>query len=109
MMKSDATGELISAVQSLAQHKPFFTSKVSETLLASMLTNQIQDTISLTYPELVLVRLIVEGCTNKEIAEILDMHKKTVESRRLAIMRKLKLSSPAALVLYAIRNRLVEP
>jgi DNA-binding NarL/FixJ family response regulator len=109
VLKSGLTDELITAVQSLAEHKPFFTSKAVEMLLASMMTSQIQDTINLTYPERVLVRLVAEGCTNKEMADILDTTQKAVESRRMAIMRKLNLSSPAALVLYAIRNRLIEP
>jgi len=109
VMKSDAAGELISAVQSLAEHKPFFTSKVSETLLGSMLRTEVHDTISLTDPERILVRLIADGQTNREAADILGTHTKIIENRRTAIMRKLNLSSPAALVLYAIRNGLVEP
>jgi DNA-binding NarL/FixJ family response regulator len=39
----------------------------------------------------------------------LDISLKTVETHRAAIMRKLNLSSSAALVRYAIRNRIVEP
>ena len=109
VLKSDVTGDLITAVQSLAEHKPFFTSNVSEALLASMLTPQVHDGIRLTYEERTLVHLIAEGHTNREVAAILDTHVKAVENRRTAIMRKLKLSSPAALVLYAIRNGLVAP
>jgi DNA-binding NarL/FixJ family response regulator len=108
VLKSDVTGELITAVQSLAEHKPFFTSKVSETLLASMLTSKVHDGICLTYDERILVRLIADGYTNREVAETLDTHVKIVENRRTAVMRKLNLSSPAALVLYAIRNGLVK-
>jgi DNA-binding NarL/FixJ family response regulator len=74
-----------------------------------MLTTQVHDGIYLTSKERVLVRLIAEGHTNREVAEILDTLMRTVENRRTAIMRKLNLSSPAALVLYAIRNGLVEP
>ena len=109
VLKSDLNGKFITAVQSLAEHKPFFTSKVSETLLTSMLATQVHDGICLTYQERRLVRMIAEGRTNREVAEILHTHIKTVENRRTAIMRKLNLSSPAALVRYPIRNRLVEP
>ena len=49
-----------------------------------------------------------EGHTNKEIAELLNISLKTVESHRASAMRKLNLSSSADLVRYAIRNRLVE-
>ena len=55
------------------------------------------------------MQLITEGHTNKQIANVLNISLKTVETHRAAIMRKLNLSSSAALVRYAIRNRIVEP
>ena len=55
-----------------------------------------------------MVQLIAEGHTNKVIARILNVSLKTVETHRASIMRKLKLSSSAGLVRYAIRNKLVE-
>jgi DNA-binding NarL/FixJ family response regulator len=54
------------------------------------------------------MQLVAEGHTNKEIAKLLDIGVKTVETHRAAVMRKLRLSSPTALVRYAIRNKLVE-
>ena len=56
-----------------------------------------------------MVQLVAEGYTNKQIAGLLDISLKTVETHRAAIMRKLNLTSPAALVRYAIRNQIVEP
>ena len=109
VLKSDVSGQLINAVQALAEHKPFFTSSVSETLLASILTAQMDDGICLTDEERTVVRLIAEGHSNREVAKFLDIACKTVENRRTAIMRKLKLPSAAALVLYAIRTGLIDP
>jgi DNA-binding NarL/FixJ family response regulator len=56
-----------------------------------------------------IVRLVVEGRTNKEIGRILNISLKTVETHRAAAMRKLHLSSLAGLVRYAVRNGLIEP
>ena len=56
-----------------------------------------------------VVRMVVEGSTNKEIARILNISLKTVETHRAAAMRKLRLSSLASLVRYAVRNGLIEP
>jgi DNA-binding NarL/FixJ family response regulator len=109
VLKSDASGQLIKAVQALAEHKPFFTSSVSETLLASFLTAQRDDEVRFTDEDRTVVRLIAEGYSNREVAEFLDIARTTVDSRRTAIMRKLKLSSAAALILYAIRIGLIEP
>jgi DNA-binding NarL/FixJ family response regulator len=56
-----------------------------------------------------VVQLIAEGYASKQLADLLKISPKTVETHRAAIMRKLNLSSPAALVRYAIRNQIVEP
>ena len=109
LLKSDAKRHLIGAIESLASHKPFFTAKVSEALLNSFLARPNREGSTLTNRERGVVQLIAEGHTNKQIANILNISLKTVETHRAAIMRKLNLSSSAALVRYAIRNRIVEP
>jgi len=109
LLKSDAKRHLIGAIESLAAHKPFFTAKVSEALLDSFLARPSREGSTLTNRERGVVQLIAEGHTNKQIANILNISLKTVETHRAAIMRKLNLSSSAALVRYAIRNRIVEP
>jgi DNA-binding CsgD family transcriptional regulator len=55
-----------------------------------------------------VVQLIAEGHTNREIAQLLNISIKTVETHRAIVMRKLDLSSSADLVRYAIRNKIVE-
>jgi DNA-binding NarL/FixJ family response regulator len=109
LLKTDARRHLIGALEALAAHKPFFTAKVSEALLDSFLSRPAQEGSALTPRERSVVQLIAEGYTNKQIAGLLKISVKTVETHRAAIMHKLKLSSPAALVRYAIRNRIVEP
>jgi DNA-binding NarL/FixJ family response regulator len=108
LLKSDARRYLIGAIESLALHRPFFTAKVSEALLDSFLTKPNREASSLTNRERSVVQLIAEGHTNKQIAHILDISLKTVETHRASVMRKLNLSSSAALVRYAIRNNIVE-
>ncbi len=109
LLKSDAKRHLIGAIELLAGHKPFFTAKVSEALLDSFLARPAREGSTLTNRERGVVQLIAEGHTNKQIANILNISLKTVETHRAAIMRKLNLSSSAGLVRYAIRNKIVEP
>jgi DNA-binding NarL/FixJ family response regulator len=109
LLKSDAKRFLISAVESVAAHKPFFTSKVSETLLGSFLTSTKSTGGPLTARERAVVQLIAEGLSNKKIAGVLCISPKTVETHRASAIRKLNLSSTAALVRYAIRNKIIEP
>ena len=109
VLKSDNAEQLLDAIASLAAHKPFFTTTVSETLLGSFLTQERRDGICLSDWDRTVVRLIAEGHKNRQVAKILGVSRKTVENSRTATMRRLNLPSAAALVIYAIRNGLIEP
>jgi DNA-binding NarL/FixJ family response regulator len=61
----------------------------------------------LTDREQEVLRLVAEGLTSREIAEILDLSPKTVEGYRSSLMAKLDLHRRADLVKYAIRKGLV--
>ena len=65
-------------------------------------------TNALSSREKAVVQLIAEGRTNKQIADILSISTKTVETHRALALRKLNLDTTAALIRYAIRNGLVE-
>jgi DNA-binding NarL/FixJ family response regulator len=56
-----------------------------------------------------VVKLVAEAHTNREIAEILHLAEKTVESHRANAMRKLGMRDRVELVRYAIRRGLIEP
>ena len=108
LLKSDAKRFLISAVETLAVHKPFFTGLVSETLLGTYLAKGASTDSLISAREKSVVQLIAEGRTNKEIADLLSISLKTVETHRAAAMRKLNLTTTAGLIRYAIRNKFVE-
>ena len=108
LLKSDASRDLISAIESLRVHRPYFTAKVSEKLLKSHLSNSKRTGSTLTGRERGVVQLIAEGHTNKGVAGILNISLKTVEIHRATAMRKLNLASSADLVRYAVRNNIVD-
>ena len=64
--------------------------------------------LRLTGREREIVQLIAEGKSSKEIAVALDLSVKTAETHRSNIMRKLELHSVSELVLYAIKNNIVQ-
>ena len=110
LLKSDAKQYLITAVESLVNHKPFFTGRVSAQLLDSYLTaRSVRAEDTLSPRERMIVQLIAEGNGNKEMAALLNLSVKTIESHRATAMRKLNVTSTAGIVRYAIRNKLVEP
>lgn len=113
ILKSDAGEDLVAGINALRRHKPFFTKRISEVLLTSYLAakdGKVEEDVStLTPREREIVQLLAEGKSNKEVATALDMSVKTVETHRANIMRKLELHSLGKLVLYAVRNRIVQP
>jgi len=113
VLKSDAARDLVAAVEAILQHRTFFTSRVGEMVLDGYLrggsSGKTEPSIpSLTPREREIVQLLAEGKSTKEVATVLDLSVKTAETHRSNIMRKLKLHSVGELVLYAIRNNIVQ-
>lgn len=114
LLKSDAPRHIVDAVEALAQHKPFFNWKVSETMLDGFLRGEArlcERSISdpLTGREREIVQLLAEGRSNKQISLYLDISVKTVETHRATIMKKLHAHSIVDIVRYAVRNKLTTP
>ena len=74
VLKSDAQQHLISAVQSLAVHKPFFTDRASQVLLENLLSKKSRIKQTLTDREQTIVRLVAQGHSNKQIARLTQHH-----------------------------------
>jgi DNA-binding NarL/FixJ family response regulator len=112
LLKSDASRQLVSAIDALRVHKPFLTSKVNEVVLMGYLGGQpLKGETSggrLTPREREIVQLLAEGMTNKEVAATLNISVKTAETHRTNVMRKLDLHSVSELVRYAVRNHIIE-
>jgi DNA-binding NarL/FixJ family response regulator len=110
LFKSDARRDLVLAIEALLDGKPYFTGVLLEKLLHDYRVNkQNRSDVLLTSREQSVVQLIAEGHTNKSICAILKLSVKTVETHRASAMRKLRMSSTAELVRYAIRKKLVAP
>jgi Response regulator containing a CheY-like receiver domain and an HTH DNA-binding domain len=110
VLKSDAERHLLSAIEALAIHRPYFSGAISEALLEKFLeTKPNPESSSITHREREVVQQIAEGRINKEIAEVLHISVKTVETHRASAMHKLKLRTTADLVRYAVRNNIIEP
>lgn len=112
VFKSDGTADLTTAVEALQSHKSIFTSRVSDLLMDSHRHRRGVSPISASLPKLSprereVLQLLAESKTSKEVAVILNLSVKTIETHRSNIMGKLKLHSVAELVLYAVRNEIV--
>ncbi len=112
IQKVDAGRDLISAIRSLAEHKPYFTPDISDIVFRRFLHKNGGKTDGpkhdLTAREREILRLLAEGQSNKDVATTLGISVRTAETHRAALMHKLNLDSIASLVRYAIRNQIIE-
>jgi len=114
VLKSDASRYLVDAIRSLSRHKPFFTERISEAILSSLVAQSIDGVKPpapndpLTIREREILQLLAENRSNKEIATRLGISVRTVETHRRSIMQKVNATSIVELVHYAIRNGIVE-
>jgi two-component system response regulator NreC len=113
IMKTDAADHLIDAIKALSEHKHFFTSRISEIVVARYIQEKgtlegAPEKSRITDREREIVQLLAEGKSSKEIATILGISVRTVETHRAAIMKKLGLKSFSELIRYAVRNKIIE-
>jgi DNA-binding NarL/FixJ family response regulator len=114
IVKSDSDRDLIIAVEALANHKPFFTTRVTEVILSRFSSGgpvkNVPELIRerLTAREREIVQLIAEGKSSKEVASSLGISIKTAETHRANVMRKLEIHTVSELVRYAVRNQIAE-
>jgi DNA-binding NarL/FixJ family response regulator len=108
VLKRAADQDLVEAVRAAARGEPFLTPSAQEALIRDFIERG-EDPSELTPREQEVVKLIAEAHTNKEIAEILHLSEKTVESHRANVLQKLGMRDRVELVRYAIRRGLVEP
>lgn len=115
VLKSDAARDLVSAVEALHSRHMFFTPRVNDLLLAGFLEkghvvsrSEPPHLPTLTPREREITQLLAEGKSSKEAASALNLSTKTVETHRSNIMRKLSLHSIRDLVVYAIKNKIIQ-
>lgn len=110
ILKSDAARELVGAVEAIQRNATYFSPRVSQAGLGPELrgSRRSLDKDTLTPREHQVIQLLAEGKSTKEVASILNLSVKTAETHRSNIMSKLGIHSVSALVLYAVRNNIVQ-
>jgi DNA-binding NarL/FixJ family response regulator len=114
LLKSDASRDLLTAVEALANNRSFFTAGAAQILVEGFCNpgSAAQAPLmrkSLSAREREIVQLLAEGKSSKEVAVALGISVKTAETHRANIMRKLEMHSVSELIRYAVRNNMIEP
>ncbi|MFC9970476.1 response regulator [Spirillospora sp. NPDC127200] len=112
VLKSLADRDLIQACRAAMRGEPFLYPGAVTTLIRTYLdqarTERPADTV-LTPREEEILKLVAEGHSSREIADILVISVKTVDRHRANLLAKLGMKDRLQLVRYAIRTGLIEP
>jgi two-component system response regulator NreC len=123
VIKRTAAADLLAAVRAVARGESFLSPSVAHALvtdytgrLRAGAPEPLDEAASpsdsyhtLTSREREVLPLVAEGHTNQEIANLLQLSVKTVQSHRAAVMEKLGLRDVTHLVRYAVRRGLIDP
>jgi DNA-binding NarL/FixJ family response regulator len=110
LLKDAATAELELAINSVAQGKTYLSPSISRTVIKSYLERvggESGPLEQLTPRQREILQSVAEGKNTKEIAYLLGISVKTVETHRLQLMGRLDIHDVPGLVRYAIRSGLV--
>jgi DNA-binding NarL/FixJ family response regulator len=111
LLKNSDISELKQAIQHVSAGKTYF----SEELLLNMLKNnkavkvsEKPGEVNLSEREIEVLQQICKGLSNQEIAGVLHISKRTVDKHRANLLEKTNCRNTASLVMYALKNKLIE-
>ena len=112
VLNDNALEELMECINLVFDRKIYLTQDITGIVVDGFVNNNRENpetgenSISLREKE--ILQLLAEGKSNKDISDLLNLSIKTVETHRANIMRKLGFRHITDLVLYAVRNHMIE-
>jgi len=109
VLKHSAPDELVNAVREALAGRTYITPRVAGAVLEALRKGESSSEVRLTSRQTEVLQLVAEGKSAKEVAAILNLSPRTVESHKYAIMEELGVKTTAELVQYAVKKGLVRP
>jgi DNA-binding NarL/FixJ family response regulator len=112
VLKASAEEDVLNAVRAVAAGNAFFSPEISRLLVEEYVREiqrrGVQDSYDLlSIREKEIMRLLVSGKSNRQIADLIHVSPATVETHRTNILQKLNIHSLPELILYAVRKGLI--
>jgi DNA-binding NarL/FixJ family response regulator len=112
ILKRAAASELVAAIRAVNNGEAVLSPSITRLLLEDYLrreTSKVEvESDTLSPREREILQLIAEGKTSREIADILNLSIKTIQSHRTSLMQKLDLHDRGDLIKYAIQKKIIE-
>ena len=114
VLKTSSSSEVLEAIRAARRGEYFLSSKINAEVVSTYLKNRkekpaVRGYDLLSEREQQVFRLMVEGSSTKQIADILCVGPKTVEKYRSGIINKLGIHNPMEMVKYAIKIGIIDP
>lgn len=102
LLKDASKEEILKAIQTVYQGEKYFSGDISNIIVNNLLKKKSVTTseettptndFNLTKKEIEILNLVLQGKTNKEISEELNKSKRTVETHRFNLMKKLNVKN----------------
>jgi len=110
LVRTEDFKQVLDALKTVSTGKRFLSSQVSDHIIDAVIAGKSMDDNldeRLSDRELEILKLVAEGNTSADIAEKLEISKRTAETHRMNIMRKLGINSQLEIVRLAFRNGLI--
>lgn len=113
LLKDCGKEEVIKAIQKVLNDEKYYSPLVTQTVMDNMMQSNTRSSmygleIALSERELEVLKLIIDECSNKEIADKLHISKRTVDAHKRNLLDKTGSKNIVGLVRYAINNHLID-
>jgi DNA-binding NarL/FixJ family response regulator len=116
LLKECDREEIIEAIVATLNNERFLCGKITSVLTSvpevtenkALIRTYACDGMNVTDREIEIIKYIAEGLSNKQIADKLNLSTHTVNTHRKNIMNKLDVNNTAGIVMYAVKNQLLE-
>lgn len=116
LLKECDREEILEAIDATLNNNRFLCGKIASVLTSSeeIVSNKAIikkfscEGLTVTEREIEIIKFIAEGLSNKQIADKLSLSTHTVNTHRKNIMNKLEVNNTAGIVMYAVKNQLLE-
>lgn len=114
LIKNCGIEELTKAINTVLNYKQYYCNEAAQSLLAKTPRKKVADkkgalsSKTLTEREVLIVKMVANELTNTQIAEELNISKRTVEGHRAKINSKIQVKNTAGLIRFALENGLVD-
>ena len=108
LLKNSDIDEVVRAVREVCEGGSYFSQELLDSLVSNLKESQVEAEPLLSEREMEVLPLICQGLSNQEIADKLFISKRTVDNHRANIIEKSGCKNTAGMVVWAIKNGLVE-